>query len=261
MEAIIRAAAIAKATRQLRRPMALPSKSGVDTSAALATEVRSASVPAGPVAVEDDSTQDYARELKRLADEFQQQQSAQELAVRQQREVDLAQAKSAAERLGYAAGLAQGESAAQQQVAEQAARLVSALNELHAARVAVIDGAEDIMVDIVYSALCRIVGEGAGQRPVVIGMVNQVLHHFREHEPLVVRLHPQDLALVQQALPELNLDPAQTQLRADATLKMGGCLVDSSVGTLDARLDTQLSRLRDTLLQARSGDEYAGEGL
>jgi flagellar biosynthesis/type III secretory pathway protein FliH len=261
MEAIIRAAAIAKVTRQLRRPMVPPSRLGGDVSGPLAAEGMPAPGPVDPGAIADDSRQDYARELTRLANEFQQQQNAQELVMRQQREVDLAQAKSAAERLGYAAGLAQGEGAAQQQVVEQAARLVSAVHELHAARLAVIDSAEDIMVDIVYSALCRIVGESAGQRAVVVGMVNQVLHHFREHEPLVVRLHPQDLALVQQALPELDLDTAQTQLRADATLKMGGCLVESSVGTLDARLDTQLSRLRDTLLQARSGDEYAGEGL
>jgi flagellar assembly protein FliH len=41
-------------------------------------------------------------------------------------------------------------------------------------------------------------------------------------------------------------------LVADHTLLMGGCVIDGSQGGLDARLDLQLARLRDLLLETRN---------
>jgi flagellar assembly protein FliH len=266
MEPIIRAAAVAKTTRQLRRPMAPPVLA--DDTQTPGAGVRQALVQAVNAAMPATSSQeadstlhtDCERELMRQSQEFAQQ-SAQDLLVRQQQEAELIQVRVAAERLGYATGLAEGERAAHHLITEEVARFAAITGQLHQARLDIVNGAEDIMVDIVYSALCRLIGESVGQRSAVIGMLKQVLSQFREHEPLIVRLHPQDMALVQQVLPELGINTEQTQMRADTTLNMGGCMVESTVGTLDARLDTQLSRLREALLLARRGDEYAGDAL
>ncbi|MEN9868607.1 MAG: hypothetical protein RL748_4197, partial [Pseudomonadota bacterium] len=94
-----------------------------------------------------------------------------------------------------------------------------------------------------------------------LSTVQQLLSEFRQHEPLALHLHPQDLAWVAQSMAELGLNPEQTQLRPDASIKLGGCLLESTVGTLDARLETQLQRLRDSLLQVRRGEEYPGAAL
>jgi flagellar biosynthesis/type III secretory pathway protein FliH len=210
-------------------------------------------------AATDESAKVYEAALAQLAKEQQQQQTAQNLILQKQREAELVEAKKAAERLGYAEGLTQGKSAAQKSLTEQVAQLAVLMEEVYAARQEVVNGAEDMIVDIVFQSICRILGESADQRVMVTGMVQQVLKQFRQQEPLVLLLHPQDMALVQQNLPEMGIDPEQTQFRTDASLKIGGCLVESMVGTLDARLETQLSRLRDALLQARRGDERGDE--
>lgn len=187
------------------------------------------------------------------------------LAQEQQREGELAaaKAKAEAEKKGYQDGLAKGEvagkQAAQKKLQEQTAQLLALCTQLQKLREEMVSKAEDTMVEIVYESLCRIIGEQSGQKEMVLGMVGHVLSEFRQHEPLVLLMHPQDLALVQQALPELGINPEQTQLRADPSLKMGGCLVESAVGTLDASLETQFSRLRDLFLQVRRGEEYGGE--
>ena len=275
MEPIIRAAAVAKAPRQLLRPVA--SGLGTETPpakrpAAPETRTPNASQNATPsaspsaaasasAAQPSESAAAYERALNKLAGEQQQQQSAQQFKLQQQNEAELVQAKLAAERLGYAEGLAQGEQAAQANLAQHLARLNGLMQQLHQARTEVLAGAEDLMVEIAYTAVCRLVGAGIGQRASVLATLQQVLSELRQHEPLVIYLHPQDLAWVAPAMAELGLNPEQTQLRADASIKMGGCLVETAVGTLDARLETQLSRLRDTLLQVRRGEEYAGETL
>jgi flagellar assembly protein FliH len=215
--------------------------------------------PAAPVP--DESAKVYETALAQLAIEQQQQQSAQNLILQKQREAELVQAKTAAEHLGYAQGVRQGEQAAQKKLAEQLARLHTLATQIQAARQEVVNGAEDIIIDLAFTALCRMLGESLDQRAMVTGMVQQVLSQFRQQEPLVVLLHPQDLALLQAALPDLDIDPEQTRFRADASLKMGGCMVESAVGTLDARLETRLACLREALLQVRRGEEYAGEGL
>lgn len=217
-----------------------------------------AAVPpaASPV---DESKAVYERELNRLAEAQQQQQSAQNLQLQKQRELELQQARAAAEKLGFTEGLEQGAKAAQEVLQQHVAQLGALMAQLNQTRRELVERSEDTMVEIVYEALCRIAAENVGQKAMVLGMVQKVLTEFRQHEPLVLLLHPQDLALVQHALPELGIDPEQTQLRADSSLKMGGCMIESAAGTLDASLETQFSRLREALLQVRRGEEYAGE--
>ena len=281
MEPIIRAAAIAPTTRRLSRSVAgvgaepqnenrggqppqqtKPTQTPPQTAGGmLPPNFGNRTYPGQTQAQDatDDSAKVYEAALAQLAKAQQQQQTAQNLILQKQREAELVEAKKAAERLGYAEGLAQGKSMAQKSLTEQHGQLAVLMEQVYAARQEVVDGAEDMIVDIVFQSICRILGESMDQRAVVTGMVQQVLKQFRQQEPLVVLLHPQDMALVEQSLSEMGIDPEQTQFRADASLKIGGCVVESMVGTLDARLDTQLSRLRDTLLQARRGDEYPKE--
>jgi flagellar assembly protein FliH len=45
---------------------------------------------------------------------------------------------------------------------------------------------------------------------------------------------------------------------ADDEVRLGGCKVTGSQGSLDARLETQLARLRDTLLEVRRTRKLQG---
>ena len=172
-------------------------------------------------------------------------------------------ARSRAEREGFAAGLEKGEEAARKAVSEQVARLASIVTSLDQARFNIVSEAEDAIVEVVYAAVCRIVGETAATRDGVIAMINQVLASFRERDQLVVNLHPQDLALIQRSFAALEVAPIdpQVRLRADPAVKCGGCIVESAAGSLDARLDTQLSRLCEVLSQVRRSIEKDGETI
>ena len=58
-----------------------------------------------------------------------------------------------------------------------------------------------------------------------------------------------EMAIGEGLLPK-NGDTARLELVADERVELGGCLIETDGGTLDGRLETQLKRLRDTLLDA-----------
>jgi flagellar assembly protein FliH len=267
MEPIIRAAAVALETRQLRRPS---NRSKQPQPVAGLTEEHAATVVAATQPMPAPAVQPPIQ-AEQLASEKEASspvpdphlnvrlQIEQELAhARAQIEQDLTTARAAAERDGFAKGLEQGEEAARKEVAEQIAQLNSVASSLSQARTEVIGGAEDAIVEVVYTALCRIIGETATARGTIVSMVSQVLASFRERDKLTVRLNPQDYDLLHQAPGAVNFGAT---LRADASVTIGGCVVESEAGYLDARLETQLTRLCEALLLARKQRQNAEESI
>jgi type III secretion protein L len=75
----------------------------------------------------------------------------------------------------------------------------------------------------------------------VADVVRATLSQARERRRIVVRVSPLDESLVRERL------GAQVDLRPDTTVARGGCLVETEVGLIDARLDTQLATLERAL--------------
>jgi flagellar assembly protein FliH len=243
MEPIIRAAAVSSESRQLSRalkepaPLRAPGTLKPVPAAAPAPDP----APALPPAPFDALAPAPAREHDALL----------------QREQALAALRQQAEEQGFAAGLERAQQAAAQLRAEQARRLGALMESLQLARADALAEAEDTMIDIAYTAVCKIIGEQALAADGIAAMVRAAIGQFRDREQLVVQLHPQDVSLLQQAGGE-PFQPHGVQVRADATIAVGGCSVSGATGALDARLDQQLAALKDTLLAARAA-RAAGE--
>ena len=70
---------------------------------------------------------------------------------------------------------------------------------------------------------------------------------------MLVKVAPEDFELLNARRRELleGGNASGVELVADEQVKLGGCVLEGASGNLDARLETQLQRLRDTLLRAR----------
>ncbi|WP_457447638.1 FliH/SctL family protein [Roseateles sp. P5_E4] len=101
-----------------------------------------------------------------------------------------------------------------------------------------------------FVAVARLLGQ---QPPEAVATaVRKVLAEARLDGPLTVFLHAQDLAsLVACGATEANTWPDGVKFAADARVSIGGCLIQSDVQTLDARLEVQLALLRERLDQLR----------
>jgi flagellar assembly protein FliH len=140
---------------------------------------------------------------------------------------------------GYEAGAAKAEEE-RAALAERFARLASTTEQALASQ---IEGAEDVMVEIAYAAACKVVGDAALTAEGVRGAVRTALQSVRAKEILAVRVSPADRELLGSEVPG--------ELLADERVALGGCVVETSGGSLDARLETQLRLLADALIRAR----------
>jgi flagellar assembly protein FliH len=267
MATIIRAAAIATAGRQLRRggvvPVAAAAPASVHSSAPV-TPVTSPQAVAAPAPPLPGDQAMLAREWAALgAREAGFKEAEAELAARRQ-QLDVleqqlqtarqeladsrAQTLAEAERRGLELGRDQAEREVTEQVAAQGERVNIVLAALAQSRRRALDEHEDMLVELAFTAVCRILGATAATREAVAVMVLSLVAAEREPAQLRVHLHPDDLASL--ASGQSTLDP-RLVLVGDSGVGLGGCMIEGPRGTLDARLDLQLAQLRATLLAVR----------
>jgi flagellar assembly protein FliH len=177
-------------------------------------------------------------------------------------------------------GLAEGRTAGEQDVKRQSlaaseavskrieyldqllSSLPAQLNEKIVARIA---AAEDDMVAMCHAVICRMLGDHALEPEVVAHSVRHAIElccgtsgaHAALSGLLAVHVHPRDFDVLQadDALSAwLAQQGAQHGMKslpwvADEKVRPGGCVVRSTQGDLDARLETKLAALNEILLQ------------
>ncbi len=182
--------------------------------------------------------------------------------VEQARLSVLAQIKDEAEEardLGRERGLREGRLAgaeeAKQSFVAELARVKSLADNLQQAMETGIHGLEEMAVAIAYEAVCKVIGQEAVTREGVQALVRQATAQALHSEKLVVRLHTADLSMLREAGVLDSTLPSGTAVSwvADKGVVLGGCVIETDGGELDARLETQVDRLRTALTAARAG--------
>jgi flagellar assembly protein FliH len=146
---------------------------------------------------------------------------------------------------GYRDGRSQGEKEARAELAAELQNLQALARSVRDALAQGIEGVEDALVEIAFAAVCKVLGRAAASEEGVRAMVHEAMSEVRSKEGVVLRVSPREHAALQAQL------GAELEVRADERVAAGGCLIETTGGTLDARLDIQLRRLADTLARAR----------
>ncbi len=106
----------------------------------------------------------------------------------------------------------------------------------------------------------KIIGkELAKDNRTIIKIVSTALQNARQKERITIRVNPLDMQIVQNES-DLFKSNAQTKFIdfiADPRVEKGGCLIESEVGTVDARLETQFRVLERALLAQADGEFVA----
>ena len=184
-----------------------------------------------------------------------------EALLAQAREAVLAQFKQEAEtarELGRQRGMQEGRAAGAEEARREAeaelARIRSIAGKLQGALGAGIEGLEDVAVEIAFEAVCKMLGTAAVSRDGIRALVQEAAGRVASTERITVRLHPGDLTALQAAgaLDSVLAPQHGVHWAADKSIELGGCVIETDGGTLDARLETQVERLRAALVAARS---------
>lgn len=89
-------------------------------------------------------------------------------------------------------------------------------------------------------------------------LVKKVLSKKREQGVITLCVAPESYSLLQDAREELLLalgPQSELQILPDLTVKDKGCIIRSAYGSIDARIDTQLQEVKETLLRIAKDSE------
>jgi flagellar assembly protein FliH len=141
------------------------------------------------------------------------------------------------------------------------------LSTMPAALEARLASSEDDMVALSHRVICRILGEQLVTGAAVADCVRRAIHdaagapmlHGSGHPGFAIHVHPHDLELLahDEGLARwlrqgYATKAAGVQWVADDSVRLGGCVVRSGEGSLDARIETQMAALREVLLHGRA---------
>ena len=154
---------------------------------------------------------------------------------------------------GREEGLKQARQNAEMHYAQQFEALRLLLGSVRDARQRHVEDIGDEALEIVFVAVTKILGTGFATREAVVAAVREAIRCCKERGRMLVKVAPQDFEWLNARRRELLEDGSATEVElvADTQVKWGGCVIEGASGNLDARLETQMQRLRDTLLCAR----------
>jgi flagellar assembly protein FliH len=173
----------------------------------------------------------------------------------ERRAAELNVAKKEAAEEGYEDGRAAGREEAKRELAQRIDRLGMILEALEEQKKAQLEEIHDIVVEVVFAAVARIVGTSMVTQDGVASIVRQVLGHVGDDRRVTtIRLSPDDYShLGADTRSRLAEHRGMTvDVVADQRVRLGGCLLDTDRGGLDGRLEIQLERLKESLLDARA---------
>lgn len=161
---------------------------------------------------------------------------------------DMDQLRSAAHEQGYEAGLQQAlEQAAEQHEseAEQFRTVCSNLVEQQRERVS---DAEEAAVEIAFAATVKLLGRLNSDISLLKALVRQSMAHVLAQQGLKIYLSPADCKRMRALARRKSQDWVGVEFEADGRIQMGGCRIESRAGSLDARLELQMDKLKKALL-------------
>jgi flagellar assembly protein FliH len=114
---------------------------------------------------------------------------------------------------------------------------------------------EEIINLVMLVARKVIVNEIAQDRSILAGVVQHALAGLSGRDEITVHINPDDYLLATSGRDELlhsELINERLTLKPDPSIAAGFCIIDTSMGVIDASLDSQLDQIYRTLIEQRT---------
>ena len=115
----------------------------------------------------------------------------------------------------------------------------------------ILTDAESDILDLACKVAAKIIGRDLERDPdLLIEICATATEHARAAKAMILRVNPKDGALLREKKPKLMEQIGRTlelAIRDDADVEIGGCIIQTEFGTIDAQLKTQFEMLRAVL--------------
>ncbi|GGD68393.1 FliH/SctL family protein [Paenibacillus nasutitermitis] len=168
---------------------------------------------------------------------------------------------------GFQQGHEEGRQNAEQEVRAQWETMLtearSILDSAYQTKEQIIQESEPFLVELSAAIAEKIINRQLTVSPEwSLDLIRKSLERRREQGVIILCISPNQLTFVQAAREELSLvidSQAELQIVPDVSVKDFGCVIRSSFGSIDARIDTQLSEIKRELIQLTLQAEERGQ--
>jgi len=154
-------------------------------------------------------------------------------------------------RQGYDNGKAEAEAELREQYNEMLQEASQILNQAYVLKQQIIQEAEPFLIQMSCAIAEKIIARQLSVEPEwIIELIESVLARRREKGIITLCVAPAHFSYIQDAREELLLhidSQAELQIIPDPSVHDHGCVVRSSFGSIDARIDTQLKEIKNAL--------------
>jgi len=170
----------------------------------------------------------------------------------------LEQARVQGREEGFQEGIAAAEAKVNEEWNQTLDEAKGILEQAYRHKEQIIAEAEPFLIELSSAIAQKIIGKQLTiSQEWMIDMVKNVLIRRRDKGVIVLCVNPSQFDYIQDARDELALaldSQAELQILPDRTVQEFGCVVRTPFGSIDARIDTQLTEIKSALHQLARGD-------
>jgi flagellar assembly protein FliH len=153
---------------------------------------------------------------------------------------------------GYQLGIQDGTLHAGQQYQHQLDKAAAILEQAYEEKARIIEEAEPFVIELSTEIAKKVLQQELKINPeALLVLIKQTLASVYETASLSIGVSPEDFAFVQKQREQLMaVDNGQVEVKIipDYSIEQGGCIIRTSSGSIDARIDVQLSEIKKVLL-------------
>ncbi len=224
-----------------------------------ATEALRSQILGDAQSVAEDTLADAARQAQELLEQARQEAEDWWHARRADDERVTEEARLAGYGEGFSQGSQDAEAALRKEWEQRIEESSSILESSFRMKEQIIQEAEPFLVELSCAIAEKLVGKQLDLEPeIAVELIRSMLSRRRENGSIVLCVSPAQLSSVLAARDELELSidsQAELQILPDASVKDHGCVIRTAFGSIDARIDTQLSEIKRELMGIASQRE------
>ncbi|SDG70315.1 flagellar assembly protein FliH [Aneurinibacillus thermoaerophilus] len=154
---------------------------------------------------------------------------------------------------GIELGKEEGRRLIYEEYAEMLRRAAAILEEAPAVKRKMIAEAEPFVLNLTLAIARKVIGEHLEMdKDNVLALIHKALSHTKEYKSMVVAVSPDVYPYVQENRAKL-LEVLDSQVEVtivpDGSISDGGAVIRTTMGSVDARVDTQLEEIKKALLE------------
>jgi len=154
---------------------------------------------------------------------------------------------------GWQGGYEEGHKVVEEEYNSKVQEAQNLVEKAHEEKQKIIAGSEDEVVQLAVAVSRKVIGRELATSPeIIVEIVKRAIQKVGDREELTVRVNPENMDSTINAQDEIKQSAKgvrKLKVLADPTIAPGGCVVESSNGTVDARVERQLGEIKQALME------------